>query len=418
LRPSLPADFVFDPLSTEFFNDPTGVYEVLREAAPVYHDERLDMWVLSRFEDVSAALRDWEVFSSASGVTLHQALDDDFDGSNVMMMMDPPQHTRLRSLVSRAFSPRAIVDSECLVRKVVRDQLELLDSATEFDAVADFAEVFPVNVICSILGIPAEDSTRIRDWFSAILHREEGDPSMTPAGLEAAIASGMYFHDIAGSRRAEPEDDMISRLCEATIETEDGRTVELEQREVAGFVILLAGAGTETVTKLVGSAIVLLDHIPEFKRALAADPSIAPAIVEETMRYAPPAQYMCRTTTRSAELPSGRIPGGARVMLLMGSALRDPRVFKDPDEFLLDREPSVALGFGCGVHTCLGAALARLEGRVALEEFIGCWPDYRVNDSELVRVTQENTAGYSHVPVRVRGMSDRTSSARRKWSGS
>ena len=397
----LPAAVEFDPLSEAFFNDPTDIYRVLRDDAPLYFDERLGIWVVSRYDDVATALRDWETFSSAQGVTLHQVLDPAFDGSNVMMTMDPPMHTRLRALVSRAFTPRAITRAEPLVRDVVLRHLRELDDASSFDAVADFGDVFPVNVICSMLGVPTADGTRIRDSIHALLHREPGNPAMTPAGLQAAIESGTYFYELATARRAEPNDDMISELCDATIETDDAGLVQLELREVAGFIILLAGAGTETVTKLIGSALVLLHRHPEIRAALVADPSLVPAAVDETMRWAPPAQYMCRTTTRAAELPSGSIPAGARVMLLIGSAMRDPRTFTDPDDFRLDRSPSVPLGFGYGVHACLGTALARLEGRVALEEFLARWPDYRVDETGLVRVTQENTAGYARVPVHV-----------------
>jgi cytochrome P450 len=386
-------------LSEAFFNDPTDIYRTLRDAAPIHFDERLDIWVASRYEDVATALRDWETFSSAQGVTLHQVLDPVFDGSNVMMTIDPPMHTRLRALVSRAFTPRAIADAEPLVRDIVRSNLNQLDDRSEFDAVMDFGDVFPVNVICTMLGVPAADGARIRDWIHAILHREPGNPAMTPAGLQAAIDSGMYFYELATARRTEPKNDMIGQLCEATIETDNDGSVQLELREIAGFTILLAGAGTETVTKLIGSALVLLHSHPEIRSALVADPSLISRAVDETMRWAPPAQYMCRTTTRPAELPSGTIPALARVMLLIGSAMRDPRTFPEPDDFRLDRPPSVPLGFGYGVHACLGTALARLEGRIALEEFLARWPDYRVDEAGLVRVTQENTAGFARVPV-------------------
>jgi len=217
--------------------------------------------------------------------------------------------------------------------------------------------------------------------------------------MDAPVASGMYFYELATNRREQPTDDMIGGLCQATIKTDAGDEVQLERREVAGFIILLAGAGTETVTKLIGSSIVALERFPELRAELVEDARLIPNAVEETMRWAPPAQYMCRFTTRTADLPSGQIPAGSRVMLIMGSAMRDPRQFEDPDEFRLDRPSSVPLGFGYGVHTCLGMSLARLEARVALEEFLSRWPDYRVDRDGLTRVNQENTAGYATVPV-------------------
>lgn len=196
MSPTHSADMDFDPLSPSFFSDPTEIYRVLRETAPLYYDERLGIWVVARHPDVAAALLDWETFSSARGVTLHQVLDKNFDGSNVMMMIDPPQHTRLRSLVSRAFTPRAIGGSEPLIRSVVRRFLDTLSVSPRFDAVSEFADPFPAEVICRLVGVPGDDAQQINNWISTLLHRNPGDPAMTPEGMQAAIDSGRYFSSL------------------------------------------------------------------------------------------------------------------------------------------------------------------------------------------------------------------------------
>jgi len=211
----------------------------------------------------------------------------------------------------------------------------------------------------------------------------------------------MYFFGLAAERRAKPTDDLISGLCAATVTDEGGNEVGLEDREVAGFSILLAGAGTETVAKLIGSTLVTLGREPDVRAAVIADRSLLPALVEEGMRFHPPAQYMCRWTTKEAVLGSGTIPAGSRVLLSLGAAMRDPRAFDAPDEFRLDRPKKTALGFSYGIHSCLGASLARLEAQIAFDEVFDRWPDYEVDEAGLERVTQENTAGFCRVPLRV-----------------
>jgi cytochrome P450 len=391
----------FDPFSATFFDDPYDTYRALRDHAPVYQDARYGFWALSRFEDVAAAHRDWQTFSSAHGVTLHDLRNPDFRAVGNIIYLDPPEHERLRNLVSRAFTPRAIAALEPSVRAIVN---ETLDRATAdggvYDAVADFAAPFPVEVISTMLGVPPADRQAVRLRTDAMLHREPGDPRPTPEGMQAGIAQTRYFMALAAAKRREPGDDMITRLVQAELPGPDGPE-RLSDVEVASFASLLGAAGSETVTKLVGSGVVLFHRWPGEWAKVLADPGLVPAAVEEILRYWAPSQYQGRFTTAPATFHRVTIPAGVPALLLTGAATRDERAYPDPDRFDVGREQQIALGFGYGIHSCLGAALARLESRVAFEELRRRVPRYTVDERGLRRVHMTNVAGFSHVPIRV-----------------
>jgi cytochrome P450 len=390
----------FDPLSADFFDDPYDTYRWLRDEAPVYHNERYGFWALSRFADVVAAHRDWKTFSSEHGLTLDQLTDPN---SNVrgtsIIMMDPPDHDRMRKLVSRVFTPRAMAGLEPMVRDVITSHLEPHDGADTFDAVADFAAPFPVEVISTMLGVPKDDRQQIRHWTDQMLHREPGDPSPTQEGMEGALLQVGYFLDLIAEKRAHPGDDMITRLTEVEVEDDDGSMHRLDDGEIAGFATLLAGAGSETVTKLVGSGVVLFARNPGEWQKVLDDPARAPDAVEEVLRYWAPSQYQGRFSHQPAELHGATIPEGVPVFLLTGAANHDEREYEDPDRFDIDREVGLRVGLGHGIHSCLGAALARLESRIAFEELRVRWPSFEVDDTGLRRVQMSNVAGFSNVPV-------------------
>lgn len=391
----------FDPFSQEYFDDPTEVYRRLRDEAPVYFSERYGFYALSRFDDVVAASRDWKAFSSSHGIELSTlSKDPDMIRSlRMIIMMDPPEHDRLRALVSRVFTPRAVTALEPMVREVVDHFLDELGGATAFDAVDDFSALFPVEIISRMLGVPEGERQQIRHWLDLSLHREPGELDPTPEGAAAVLEQVVYFLELAAEKRRHPGDDMLSRLTQVTVDRGDGEETGLGDDEIAGFASLLGGAGAETVTKLVGNAVVLFHRNPEQWRKVVDDPAKIPLAVEEILRYLPPSQYQGRFSTEDRTFEGGTIPAGHPVLLLTGAATRDPRQFDDADAFEIDRPPAVSLGFGHGVHSCLGAALARMESRIAIEELIRRWSRIEVDESGLQRVHMSNVAGYSHVPV-------------------
>jgi cytochrome P450 len=392
----------FDPFSDEYFNDPSEVYRRLRDEAPVFHSERYGFYALSRFDDVVAAHRDWKGFSSAHGVDL-SSLSQDPDvirNFRSIIMMDPPEHDRLRALVSRVFTPRAVTALEPMIREVVTAFLAPVEDADEFDAVADFSALFPVEIISRMLGVPEGERQQIREWLDVSLHREPGRMDPTPEGVEAMIEAGAYYYGLVASKRRDPADDMLTRLTQVTVDRGDGIETGLDDDEIAGFATLLGGAGAETVTKLVGNAVWLFHHNPDQWRRVLDDPTVIPRAVEEILRLLPPSQYQGRFSIEDREFEGGTIPAGHPVLLITGAATRDPRAFDHPDTFDIDRPQSVAIGFGHGVHSCLGAALARMESRIAIEEIAKRWRRLEVDESGLRRVHMSNVAGYSHVPVR------------------
>ncbi len=395
----------FDPFSTDFFNGAYDTYRRLRDEAPVYYNAKWDFWALTRYADVAPATKDHERYSSAKGATLDmvKAHDDAIPLPKVIISMDPPEHEKMRKLVSKVFTPRAIAALEGMVREKVYECVEALDPRA-FDVVADFSALFPNEVITTMLGVPKEDREQIRHWLDLLLLRRPGEIATTKEGYEASMNTGIYYYNLIRQRRAHPQDDMISRLIETEIER-DGVVEKLTDVDISGFATLLGGAGAETVTKLVGNAMVAFADFPDQWRKLREDRSKIPAAVEELLRYEAPSQYQVRTATRDVTYYGTTIPADSAVLLVTGSATRDERMFDDPDRLDIDRERKMGfnLAFGYGVHSCLGAALARMECRIALEALLDIIPDYEVDRSGLSRVAMSNVCGWSNVPVRKLG---------------
>jgi cytochrome P450 len=394
----------FDPFSEVFFDDPYDVYRRLRDEAPVYFNEGYGFYALSRFADVMAGHKDWGGLSSAHGLDLWMMSKDPeiIRSYRSIITMDPPEHERFRALVSRVFTPRAIKAVEPMAREVIRLYISGIEDRDEFDAVEEFSAPFPVEVISRMLGVPAEDRQQIRHWLDLGLHREPGRMDPTPEGEQAMMESGMYFYNLVTEKRSRRDDDMLSRLTQVTVDRGDGTQTGLDDQEIAGFATLLGGAGAETVTKLVGNAFVLFAEHPDQWRKVCGHAGVIPRAVEEVLRFWAPSQIQGRFSVEELEFEGGTIPPGYPVLLLTGAATRDPRAYDRPDEFDVERAPRVAaIGLGHGVHSCLGAALARMESRIALEEMALRWPHFEVDESGLRRVHMANVAGYSHVPVRV-----------------
>lgn len=387
-----------NPFSYAFHDDPYPIYRWMRAQAPVYRNAALGFWALSRFDDVLAASLDHETYSSAKGTVLE--LDPALiEAVPMIIFMDPPRQTRFRRLVSKAFTPARIAALEPLIRRLADELLDEMVPRRGGDFIADFAARLPIEVISTLVGVPPADRDQVRRWTDESLTRAPDRPDIPPEALEANAQLSRYFFALAVDKRAQPADDMISLLAHAELRDDDGSVQHLTDIELAGFCGLLSGAGNETVTKLLGNAVVLLARHPAQRRRLVDDPGLIPAAVEECLRYWPPSQYQGRTLTRDVTRHGVTMPRGDFVLLLTGAACRDETAFPDADRFDIDREIGVQVALGHGAHKCLGAALARLEGRVALEALHARIPEYAVDEARCTRVHMSNVHGFASVPM-------------------
>src|ERR1700712_581627 len=391
----------FSPVAAEYFADPYAIYKRMRVEAPLYYDEELDFYALTRHEDVAAAFKDHESFSSAYGCDLGMVRSGEVPQKSIIFI-DPPDHRVMRSLLNKAFTPRAIQSQKEVVVELIEHYLGKADP-DNFDVVQDFSGPFPVEVITRMVGVPEEFRQQVRHWIDDGLHHEPGQIDISEKNMEAHIASGMYYYGLVQERRQNPQNDMIDRLISVEIPDETGGTRKLDDIEITAFLALLGGAGAETVTKLIGSAVVEFARQPDQWQKLLDDRSKVPAAVEELLRYVGPVQYNVRYSVKEVTVPSGVIPAGKPVVLMGASANRDPEAFTDGEMFDIDRDRNQAqnLGLGYGIHSCLGAALARMESVIALEHLLDFMPRYEVDFDGLERVNMQNVAGYLHVPVKV-----------------
>jgi cytochrome P450 len=387
-----------NPFSYAFHEDPYPTYRWLRDERPLYRNDAMDFWALSRFRDVLASFIDWETYSSVGGLILEK-LDPAYLAMTPMMIfMDPPQHDRLRKLVSRAFTPRRVAMLEPFVRQRAVRLLEPLSAVGGGDFVQDFSTPLPMDVIFSLLGVPEADRAQVREWIDVALARDPGTDVVPPRAIEAGMNGLRYWFQLVQDLRKHPNDGLICALFEAALETDDGGTTRLTDGEIVGFCSLLGAAGSETTTRLLAFAALLFSRHPDEYAKVCAEPGRIPDAIEEILRWASPAQYAVRTLTRDVEWYGQTVPAGARILLLLASGNRDEREYPDPDRFDIERRIAQQLGFGQGVHFCLGASLARLETRVALEEFIRRFPCYAVDEAASRRVHMSNVHGYERMP--------------------
>jgi cytochrome P450 len=392
------SELYWDPFDVTTKDDPHPVWARMRRQAPVYRNQRLDFWALSRFDDIDAAHRDAQTFSSAHGTVL-ELMSETVLAPGLMIFMDPPDHTYLRRLVSRAFTPRRIAMLETGIRSLCASLLQGQAGMDRFDFVQDFGARIPAAVIADLLGVPPSDQESVRTLIDQTFHLE---PDVGMANEQSIMAMGQLNTYVSGQlaeRQARPREDMFTELIEGEILDDEGRDRRLSLEEATMFALLLASAGTETVARLIGWAgLVLSDH-PDQRAELAADPGLISAAVEELLRYEPPSPVQGRWTTRAVELHGVTIPADSKVLLLTGSAGRDERHFTDPDCFDIHRTIDHHVSFGYGIHFCLGAALARMEGRVALEEMLGHYPEWTVDKENAVALHTSTVRGYSKLPV-------------------
>ena len=363
----------FVPCSGPTWRDPFPMYASLRDRDPVHHVPDGDYWVLSRFADVFAAARDTATFSSAKGLTFRYG---DMDAAGLadatpMVMLDPPEHTTFRRQVARAFTPRRVQSLEPVIRDFVVERLERLRD--DGDIVASVFKPLPSMVVAHFLGVPAADRARFDDWTDAIVAASaEGDVLAAPHAVAELFE---YFTDLIERRRLQPGDDTISQLL-----SDEGDGGAVSAMRILGFAFTMVAGGNDTTTGMLGGSAELLMQHPDQRQMLIDEPGSIGDAVDELLRLTSPVQGLARTTTRDVELHGVTIPEGRKVLLLYGSANRDPREYGDEAEVLrVDRRPRQIMSFGYGAHHCLGAAVARLQARVALEELLAAFPDFAVD---------------------------------------
>jgi cytochrome P450 len=395
----------YDPYDVEIDAAPYPVWKRLREEAPLYYNEQHDFYALSRFADVLSASLEWQTYSSARGTVL-EMIDTTTpitDGAEsdvslgMMIFMDPPRHDELRGIVSRSFTPRRISALEDRIRELSVEFLDPQRDGSGFDYLDEYGAKIPTMLIGALLGVPKEDQDQLRKWIDVTM-RYEPD-GLTAEKSDAIRLCGEYMEALVEERRRAPRDDMVSELLAAEITRADGTTRGLDHNEVLAFFTLLEFAGSETTARLLGWAAVLLARHPDQRALLLENPGLIGNAVEELLRYEPPSPIQSRFVTRAAEWHGSVVPAQSKIALLTGSAGRDDRQYAEPDRFDVAREFDRHVTFGFGAHYCLGAHLARLEARVAIEETLSRFPTWDVDEREVELVHTSTVRGPVHVPI-------------------
>lgn len=391
-------DLYYDPYDYDIDAHPHPAWRRMRDEAPLYRNDRYNFFALSRFQDVLSASVDVDTFSSAHGTVLEMMNEDEYPYP-MMIFRDPPEHTQLRKLISRAFSPRRIAMLESEIRKITTGYLDPFIGSGSFDYVADFGAKLPMMVIGALLGVPEEDREQIRRWTDETMHREPGETSNSERMKDVHAQMWGYFGRYVAERRAKRRDDMMTDLIEAELVREDGSTRRLDDTELLSFIGLLSGAGNETVARLVGWAGATLARFPSERAKLVDNPTLIPSGIEELLRFEAPSPVQGRWVMRDVELHGQVVPAGSKVLLLTGSAGRDEREYSEPDRFDVERKIERHVTFGYGIHFCLGASLARMEGRVALEETFRRFPEWNVDWERAAMVHTSTVRGWEKLPI-------------------
>ncbi|MGO9856600.1 MAG: cytochrome P450 [Acidimicrobiales bacterium] len=390
----------WDPLDEKYKVDPHPIWKRLRDEAPLYYNERHDFYAVSRFADVDAFSRDPQTFCSSHGTVMEMITAEPTE-MEIMIFMDPPEHTRYRRLVSKAFTPRRMMVLEDDIRRLCARLLDAQMGKSSFDYVQDFGARVPAYVIAALLGVPEEDRDMVRGWIDESFHL---DPELGMYNDVSAEAMGKMMEYVTAQlvdRQTSPRDDMFTDLVNGEIVDEDGELRRLTLPQASSFALLIGSAGTETVARLLGWAALTLNDNPDQRVELAADASLIPNAVEELLRYEAPSPVQSRWCTADVEIHGQTIPANSKVVMITGSAGRDERAFPDADRFDIHRTIDHHLSFGYGIHFCLGAALARMEGRVALEETFKRFTEWSVDREGAVPLYTSTVRGYSKLPISV-----------------
>ena len=392
-------DLVLDPYSYDFHEDPYPYYKRLRDEAPLYRNEELNFWALTRHADVHNGFRNSVELSNKLGVSLDPiSRTPEAYRTMSFLAMDDPAHLRLRTLVSKGFTPRRIRELESRVVELTRQHLDTALQSDSFDYITEFAGKLPMDVISELVGVPHEDRQHLRAMADAVMHREDGVADVPESALVAAMDLLVYYADMVKQRRKKPTDDLTSALIEAEVDGD-----RLGDDEVMAFLFLMVVAGNETTTKLLGNAIFWGAMNPDQMAPVHADHSLIPLWIEETLRYDTSSQILARVVVEDIEFHGTTLHDGDTLLLVPGSAHRDERVFDDPDSFIIGRDiGSKLLSFGSGAHFCLGAHLARMEARVALAELFDRITGYDVDSANAVRVHSSSVRGFANLPITVK----------------
>ena len=392
------SDVYYDPFDFEIDTDPYPIWKRLRDERSLYYNERYDFYALSRFEDVERALVEWRTYSSARGTVLELIKSGVEIPRGSIIFEDPPDHDLYRGLLSRVFTPRKMAAIEPKIREFCARTLDPLVGSGGFDFIRDLGAQMPMRTIGMLLGIPEQDQEALRDRIDEGLRLEEGtmpDVNLEARGYEQSEAFAQYID----WRAEHPSDDLMTELLQAEFEDAEGTRRRLSRDELLGYINLLAGAGNETTTRLIGwTGKVLAEH-PDQRRQLVEDRSLVPNAIEELLRFEPPSPVQARYLTKDVEHHGQPVLEGSAVLLLNASGNRDERKFSDPDRFDIRRAIDHHLAFGYGTHFCLGAALARLEGRVALDEVLARFPTWDVDWDNAVQARTSTVRGWESLPV-------------------
>jgi cytochrome P450 len=389
-------ELYFDPYDVDINADPYPIYGRLRDEAPIYHNERYDFWTLSRHADVERALLNWQTFSNTRSDILDIIKSGVDLPPGVLLFEDPPLHTMHRGLMSRVFTPRRMAALEDQVREFCAHCLDPLIGSGGFDIIAELASMLPMRVIGMLLGIPEQDQVAVRNRTDANLRTVPGQPMDVK---EENVARGDYFADYIEWRSKHPSDDLMTQLLNAEFEDETGTTRTLTRQEVLTYTAVLAGAGNETTGRLIGWLAKLLAEHPEQRRDVVEDRSLIPNVIDETLRFEPTGHASARFVMHDVDYYGTTVPSGSAMLLLQASANRDPRRYADPDVFDIHRQDIQHLTFGFGLHFCLGANLARLEGRVALDELLTRFPEWDVDPAGMKLAPTSTVRGWESMPI-------------------
>ncbi len=398
MTPSPPTSAIrYDPYDIDIDNDPYPTWTQLRDEAPLYWNAEHEFWALSRWDDVRPALLDWDTYRSGRGTVLDIVKAGVEIPPGIVLFEDPPIHDAHRGLLSRVFTPRRMLDLEPLVRDYAVQALDALLDRDEFDIISEFGVEIPLRTIGFLFGIPESVQDVYRKTTDEHITTDGSGIDFDPSSFDAVLS---VLGDYVEWRSKNPGDDLMTELLNAQVDEPDGSRRALTRDEVVTYASMVAGAGNETATRLIGFTMQLLAQHPDQRRLMVADPSLVPAGIEEVLRLESPSPAQARWVQNDVEVCGHTVPAGSIMLLLNGAANRDPRHWTDPDAFDVYRDEGAHLAFGYGLHFCLGAALARLEGRVALEEILRRWPAWEVDLDRGQMAHTASVRGWGYLPVR------------------
>jgi cytochrome P450 len=395
-------DVYFDIYDRELYASPYPMFRRLRDQAPLFHNEEQGFYAVSRAEDVGRVLGDRDTFSSARGGVYQIVMSGVEMPEGLFISEDPPRHTIHRGLVSRLFTPKQIGRIEPQVRELFERAADALVGAERFDFVQDFANMLPIQVIGMLLGLPSEDYASLRTVLHASQNEGTADPNPDRRNAFAGIAAtAVWFNEYLDDRAANPRDDLMTQLLNTEFADETGTTRKLRRDELLTFLVLITGAGSDTTVNAIAWAGSLLGDHADQRRKLLQDPALVGNAVEEVLRYESVSYHIARTTTADIELYGETIPAGSMILTLPGSANRDERLHPEPDTFDITRKPGQIFTLSFGPHYCLGASLARLETRLAIEAVIKRFPDWTVDYEDAQLTSGIDTRGWDRLPIEI-----------------